>query len=116
MVALKLQPNEKRCLFIEHEHILDLPQCCPVSGNPQPGSTLAISYKGEESFLEVYSLKAFIESYVGGKNGVRSMEGMLQDIAQACADALNIEVRLYANLLLHPAQKMRVTCYAFPTR
>src|ERR1700758_1223969 len=113
MVALKLQPNEYRCAFTHHEHELGLPACCPVSGNPRPGSTITISYEGNEGFLEVASLRAFIDSYVGGKGDVRSMEGMLQEIAQACAEVLKVQVTLKSNLLIEPGQIMRVTCYAF---
>lgn len=113
MVALKLQPNEFRCAFTYHEHEIELPQCCPISGNPQPGSTITISYEGNEGFLEVASLRTFIDSYVGGKGEVRSMEGMLQEIAQACADTLGVQVTLKSNLLIDPKQIMRVTCYGF---
>jgi NADPH-dependent 7-cyano-7-deazaguanine reductase QueF len=113
MVALKLQANEYRCAFTYHEHELELPSCCPVSGNPQPGSRITISYEANDGFLEVTSLRAFIDSYVGGKGDVRSMEGMLQEIAQACAETLKVQVTLKSNLLIEPGQIMRVTCYAF---
>jgi hypothetical protein len=114
MIELRTQSNEKRCSFIEHEHVLNLPECCPISHNPRPGSTIALSYKGKDTFLEVYSLRKFVDSYRGGKDGVRSMEGMLQEITQACATVLGVEVRMEAMLVLEPQQKMRVICYAFP--
>lgn len=114
MVELKLQPNECRCAFTEHEHELYLPQCCPVSHNPQPGSKVTISYKGKSGFLEVASLRAFIDSYIGGKGEVRSMEGMLQEIAQTCAEILHVDVKLESYLVIEPGQVMRVRCYAFP--
>lgn len=113
-MELKLQPNECRCDFTEHEHILALPQCCPVSGNPQAGSTITIAYRGTKGFLEVAALRVFVDSYIGGKGEVRSMEGMLQEIAQACADILKVDVKLSSNLIIEPKQIMRVTCYAFP--
>jgi NADPH-dependent 7-cyano-7-deazaguanine reductase QueF len=114
MVELKLQPNEQRCAFTEHEHGVSFNGCCPITGNPQKGSSLTIYYKGADSFLEVASLKAFIDSYIGGKGDVRSMEGMLQEIAQACANVLKVDVKLYSFLLIEPEQTMRITCYAFP--
>jgi hypothetical protein len=115
MVAeLKLQPNEKRCAFTEHEHDLKISGFCPVSGNPQEGSGILISYKAEANFLEVAALKAFIETYRGGKGEIRSMEGMLQEIAQECSNALEVDVKLYAFLRIEPEQIMKVTCYAFP--
>lgn len=115
MVELKTQRNENRCAFTEHEHGISFSGSCPVSGNPQPGSRLTISYKGTEYFLEVAALKAFIESYRGGRGGVRSMEGMLQEITQACADILRVDVTLRSFLRIEPEQIMRVTCYAFPS-
>lgn len=113
-MELKLQLNECRCDFTEHEHVLDLPQCCPISGNPQPGSTITIAYRGTKGFLEVAALRSFIDSYVGGKGEVRSMEGMLQEIAQACADILRVDVKLSSHLIIEPRQIMRVKCFAFP--
>jgi hypothetical protein len=38
------------------------------------------------------------------------MEGMLQEIAQACANATGADV---PHLVLEPRQIMKVTCYAF---
>lgn len=112
--ALRLQPNEGRCAFTEHEHILDLQRGCPVTGNPQPGSTITIASKGTKEFLEVAALRSFVDSYIGGRNDVRSMEGMLQEIAQACANFLKVDVKLTSELLINPAQVMKITCYAFP--
>ena len=111
---LKIQPNEKRCAFTEHEHDLKVHGFCPVSGNPQEGSGILISYKGDNGFLEVAALKAFVQSYSGGKGDVRSMEGMLQEIAQECANALGVDVKLRSFLRIEPEQIMKVTCYAFP--
>ena len=113
-MLLKLQLNERRCAFTEHEHDLEISGFCPVSGNPRDGSRVRISYKGKDGFLEVAALRAFVESYRGGKGEVRSMEGMLQEIAQVCADCLQVDVKLAALLLIEPEQMMRVTCYAFP--
>lgn len=114
MVELKLQPNECRCAFTEHEHVLGVFDMCPVSGNPLCGSTVHIHYKGSKGFLEVASLRTFIDSYKGGKGDVRSMEGMLQEIAQSCSDILQVDVKLSSYLRINPNQVMKVTCYAFP--
>jgi hypothetical protein len=112
---LKLQPNENRCSFTEHEHMLTVNGFCPVSANPLPGSRLSIFYKGDKGFLEVASLRSFLDSYRGGKGEVRSMEGMLQDVAQSCADVLEVDVKLVGDLIIAPGQQfMKVTCYAFP--
>jgi hypothetical protein len=39
------------------------------------------------------------------------MEGMLQEIAQACANILEVDVKLTSELVIEPRQIMRVTCY-----
>jgi NADPH-dependent 7-cyano-7-deazaguanine reductase QueF len=114
MVELKVQPNEARCAFTEHEHRLEISNYCPVTQNPNPGSRLHIFYKGKNGFLEVASLHKFVTSYRGGKGEVRSMEGMLQEIAQCCSDVLRVEVKLIGDLIISPSQYMKVTCYAFP--
>lgn len=46
-------------------HALELPAMCPVSGNPKPGSWIAIRYRPAGRFLEVYSLRAYIRRYIG---------------------------------------------------
>jgi hypothetical protein len=57
-----------------------------------------------------------VTRHVGGKGDVRSMEGMLQQIAQVCADVLEVDVKLTSELVIEPRQVMRVTCFAFPGR
>ena len=88
---LLTQPNQKPQTLIEW-HWLPLPQCCPVSGNPQPGSFIGICYVPSRSFLEVYSLRKYVTEYVGGRDGVRDMEGMVQQIAQDCANEMGVYV------------------------
>jgi NADPH-dependent 7-cyano-7-deazaguanine reductase QueF len=114
MVELKSQPNETRCAFTEHEHVIYIHDLCPVTGNPQKGSKMIITYKGQNLFLEVKSLRSFADSYRGGKGNVRSMEGMLQEVTQTCADVLQVDVKLVGDLIINPFQFMKVTCYAFP--
>jgi NADPH-dependent 7-cyano-7-deazaguanine reductase QueF len=108
------QPNERLCAHIESEHILGLPACCPISKNPGPGSTIAIRYTPVDTFLEVASLKRYIDSYVGGKGAVRSMEGMIQAIAQDCSDVVRVEVEVLARLNIAPEQQMTLVCVAKP--
>jgi NADPH-dependent 7-cyano-7-deazaguanine reductase QueF len=108
------QPNERLCAHIHSEHTLDLPACCPVSQNPWPGSSVTIRYTPVDVFLEVASLKRYIDSYVGGKGSVRSMEGMIQAIAQDCADVVRAEVEAVARLHIAPEQQMTLACVAKP--
>lgn len=87
-------------------HLLPLLPCCPISGNPQKGSTLAILYKPSESFLEVYSLRKYIDSFIGGTDLVRDMEGMIQVIANTCTQILNVPVTVGAFIKLQKADSM----------
>lgn len=82
-------------------HRLDLPQMCPVSGNPKLGSHIRILYKANDKFLEVYSLQTYIQSFIGGHpSGIRDMEQTIQKIANDCALILGVTVKIYANLIL----------------
>jgi 7-cyano-7-deazaguanine reductase len=111
-VSIATVKNEARCFWTEETHVLDLPACCPISGNPQPGSTLTIRYEPRERILEVAALRAYIDSYVGGHDGVRSMEGMIQQIAADVAAAVSVNVCVEADLIIEPGQRMRLKCAA----
>lgn len=93
-------------------HILDIPSCCPVSKNPRPGSKITISYYPGGQSLEIASLIAFIHSFRGGLYDdagqlvVRDMEGMIDRIAQECANSLGLAVTVQADLQLLPRQEM----------
>lgn len=113
---LKTQPNERRCHRMEETHILTIPPCCPVSGNPRPGSTIEIRYSPAKQILEVASLRAYVDSYKGGKGDIRSMEGMIQAITQDCANAVGVMVHTLALLNISPRQKMRLECSALVTK
>lgn len=90
------------------ENIVPLPSCCPVSGNPQTGSRLRIRYRAGRGVLEVYSLRRYLEQFVGGGRGVRTMEGLVEQVAADCARLLGAPVRVVAELVLSPAQQMRL--------
>ena len=112
LVQLQTQPNEKRCHRTKERHILPLPPCCPVSGNPREGSVLEIEYTVLDKILEVASLRAYVDSYMGGRGDVRSMEGMIQQITQDCANAVQTTVHVIARLTIEPNQRMEIECSA----
>lgn len=114
MVALKTVRNEKRCFWTEETHELGIENCCPVSHNPLKGSLVRIRYEPDGEILEVASLRAYVDSYRGGRGEVRSMEGMIQQIAQDAANALKREVKVEAALEIDPGQRMKLFCYASP--
>jgi hypothetical protein len=112
---LETMPNEKPGVPLWVENRVSLPRCCPVSGNPQPGSSLTLRYRARDRVLEVYSLQAHIRAYVGGHaDGTRNMEAMVQQIAQVAADVLGVAVRAVADLNLQAGQKMRLVVRARP--
>lgn len=115
---LKTLPNLQTTVSVWQCHILELPQCCPVSQNPQPGSKIYIYYRAKGYHLEVYALKNFIQSFVGGqrcpvtrKVEVREMEHMIQEITKQCANAVQTRVKVKAFLILD-AGTMLVSCRA----
>lgn len=97
---------------MKETHALDLPPCCPISGNPLSGSTIEIQYEPKDRILEVVSLCAYVDSYQGGRGDVRSMEGMVQQITQDAADALGCTVWVLAVLNINPNQRLRIECSA----
>jgi len=96
------------------QHELDIPPCCPVTKNPQQGSVIKIKYRPRKTILEVQELEKYIHEYVGGRLDVRSMEGMVQNIAQDCAKTLGVKVKVTAKLFLIPKQRMKLQCIAWP--
>jgi NADPH-dependent 7-cyano-7-deazaguanine reductase QueF len=76
---------------------------------------VAITYAPADHILEVESLRAYVDSYTGGRGDIRSMEGMIQAIAQDSANALLVRVVVIADLNIRPNQKMHLKCTAKPT-
>jgi len=119
-MSLATMPNVLPQIRTTQRHILSLPQCCPVSGNPQAGSAIEISYRPSQFHLEVYSLQSFIQSFIGGSKCpysgavlIRNQEEMIQSIAQSCADVIKVEVAVLAHLILD-AGRMEIECIAYP--
>lgn len=76
-----------------------LSRLCPVSGEPQPSSTITISYEAGARLLETKSLRYYLESFKASENahGVRDLEELVQVVAQACANALATQVIVQAH-------------------
>lgn len=92
---------------LHQRHTLNTVPMCPRSGNPKSG-TVVIEYAPADWCLEVYSLERMLwDTLPGGFEGAgpyapdRNMEGAMRLLAQMCADALEVEVRLEADLELH---------------
>jgi NADPH-dependent 7-cyano-7-deazaguanine reductase QueF len=73
---------------------------------------VSIRYTPKETVLEVASLRDYIDSYVGGRGEIRSMEAMIQQIAADCRNALEVAVEVTADLVIAPEQQMVVRATA----
>lgn len=107
--------DQKTAAFVSHS--APIPQCCPVSGNPLPGSKVTVSYVPAGVVFPVEDLAAFVAEYVGGRGSVRGMEEMIQELANRVRDAVGVRVRASADLIINPPfgggqQTMRVTARA----
>lgn len=72
-------------------------QLCPISGEPQAGSTISISYHASELLLETKALRQYLASFAGeNPHGVRDLEQAAQVIAQDCANILHTHVDVSA--------------------
>lgn len=71
-------------------------------------------YEPKKYLLEVQSLRSYIDGYRGGKDDIRSMESMIQNITQDCANLLLVNVKTEADLIIKPDQKMILNCFAEP--
>lgn len=114
MDKLLTQVNTQPDTALLQWHYLPLPACCPVSGNPQADSFLMLCYTPKACFLEVYSLRKFIDSFVGGREGIRDMEGMIQVIASDCAKALGVVVLVGAWINLQRGDGLRLFAWGIP--
>lgn len=98
-------------------HTVPIPECCPVSKNPRPGSTICVSYLPRDIVVPVEALEERVRGYVGGFESIRGMEEMIQDIARWCATETGVRVRVVADLVIQPPyggeqQTMRVSARA----
>lgn len=102
-------------LFVSHT--VPIPECCPVSKNPRPGSTIRVSYLPLDIVVPVEALEERVRGYVGGFESIRGMEEMIQDTARWCAIETGVRVRVVADLAIQPPyggeqQTMRVSARA----
>ncbi|GGI79870.1 hypothetical protein [Deinococcus wulumuqiensis] len=106
--------NARPGLEMTVEHVLTLPELCPATRNPKPGSTLTLSYVGGERLLELFSLDTYVDAFVGHPV-VRDMEFFVQTVAQDAADALGCPVTAAADVSYHRLrQGQRITVRALP--
>ncbi len=112
--ALEVIDNAKPAMKMTVEHTVLLPELCPYSKNPKPGSSLTIEYEAGDKLLELFSLDKHILAYIGHPV-VRDMEFFAQTIAQSCADSLQQAVKVVAELDYNMInQRQRISVWAEP--
>lgn len=96
------------------EHVLELPELCPKTRNPAPGSTLTLRYEAAGLLLELFSLDRYMDAFVA-HTVVRDMEVFVQVAAQDAANAAGVTVTATADVgLVGLRQRQRVTVVAHP--
>ncbi|ADV66434.1 hypothetical protein [Deinococcus maricopensis] len=96
------------------EHVLHLPELCPASHNPAPGSTLTVRYAPRAHLLELFSLDAYVRAF-HQHPVVRDIEFFVQTVAEDCAATLGLEVTVCGDVKLNMVrQEQRVTVTAGP--
>lgn len=91
--------NPNPAMRTRQEHIIALPELCPASRNPGPGSFLRIRYRSRGRFLEVFSLDAYVRAFVGHAV-VRDVEMLTQVVARDCMRALGGKVKVQGCFVL----------------
>lgn len=104
--VLKAINSPYPALHSEQLHVIDLPELCPASKNPGAGSTLEISYVAQEHFLEVFSLRDYIDAFIGHMI-VRDVEHLTQVVAKDCQTLLGHAVQVKGCFVL-PALGQKV--------
>ena len=95
-------PNGYPALTMRVRLIYPFAQLCPISGEPQPGSTITISYTAGALLLETKALRQYLASFAGeNPYGIRDLEEAAQVIAQACANMLHTSVQVHAEYHLN---------------
>jgi NADPH-dependent 7-cyano-7-deazaguanine reductase QueF len=112
---IKTVDNQNPAMSMAQRHIVNVPALCPITANPQPGSTLTVTYLPGAKLLELYSLTEYVHHFIGHKT-VRDIEHFAQVLAQDCADALGVSVCVRAHFVLHLDQIVKLRIKAIPSR
>jgi NADPH-dependent 7-cyano-7-deazaguanine reductase QueF len=95
---LEIIPNKYPQLTMQVSLTHPFARLCPISGEPQPSSTITVSYEAGASLLETKALRRYLDSFAGeNEYGVRDLEEAVQVIAQACANVLVVQVVAHAH-------------------
>lgn len=113
---LKTIPNKYPHLNTRVKLTCPVARLCPVSGEPQPSSTITIIYEAGTLLLETKSLHSYLASFAGeNRYNVRDLEETVQLIAQECANTLGVQVIAQAYYVLNSGL-MEAEVLARPSR
>lgn len=113
---LETIPNNYPKLTTQVSLTYPFAQLCPASGEPQPSSTITITYEAGDYLLETKALRRYLASFAGDNtHRVRDLEEVAQVIAQECANALVVRVDVRAHYELSIGS-MEVAVTAMPSR
>lgn len=96
---LETIPNRYPHLITEVSLTYPFAHLCPISGEPQPDSTITIAYQAGPRLLETKALRQYLATFTQ-TNDIRDLEEAVQAIAQACANALAVRVTVRAHYQL----------------
>lgn len=113
-IIIQTVDNQNPAMAMAQRHIVNVPALCPITGNPQRGSTLTITYLPNAKLLELYALTEYVQSFIGHKT-VRDIEHFAQTLAQSCADVLNVPVCVRAHFVLHLDQVIKLRIKTSPS-
>lgn len=60
---------------------------CPHSGEPQPGSTVSVTYQPKEKLIGLRAVKAYLDELARGDDPL-DLETVVQLVAMACGEAV----------------------------
>jgi 7-cyano-7-deazaguanine reductase len=112
-VVIQTVDNQHPAMPMLQRHVVNVPALCPATHNPQPGSTLTLTYLPAAKLLELYALTDYVHSFVGHQT-VRDIEYFAQTLAQDCADALGVAVSVRTHFVLHLDQMVKLRIKALP--
>src|SRR3569832_947858 len=117
-MLLETIPNKHPGLTTRVSLTYPFARLCPITAEPQPSSTLTISYTAGECLLETKALRRYLESFAGENvYDIRDLEEAAQAIAQNCANALAAHVVVHAHYeLLIGVMEVEVTAASQPSQ
>jgi NADPH-dependent 7-cyano-7-deazaguanine reductase QueF len=98
---LETIPNKYPQLATQVSVTYPFAQLCPVTSEPQPSSTITISYTAGACLLETKSVRHYLDSFAGENvYDIRDLEEAAQVIAQVCSHVLCVQVIVRAYYIL----------------